>query len=215
MKSLFDLDSPLMQILTKVGDMILVNVLFLICCLPVVTIGASVAALQKVTQDIVHDAEKGLWKTFFRAFGSNFKQATAAWLIIVLFLAGLGANYLLAGMFFEGTLETILRGVLVVLGALIVCVCVYLFPLIVRYENGLRRHCYNAAMLVIIKLPKTVLLVLMTIAPVLILCIDVQVFVTTLVFWLIIGFAFVSYLGSTLLAPVFKELEGNNVSIMK
>ncbi len=215
MKSIFDLESPLMQMLTKVGDMILVNVLFILSCLPVVTAGAALAAMQKVTQDILHDNEKGLWKTYIRAFGSNFKQATISWLLIVLFLVSIACNYLLAGMFLEGFLESLAQVLLIVLAVIVAGVSVYLFPLMVRYDNTLRQHCYNAAMLTIIKLPRTVALVALTFSPVIILLLDLQVFINTLVFWLIIGFGFVSYLGSSLLAPVFKELEGNNVSLMK
>ena len=43
MKNIFNLEGPLMQMLTRVGDMILLNVLFLICCIPVITAGASIA----------------------------------------------------------------------------------------------------------------------------------------------------------------------------
>ena len=53
MKSIFNLDSPLMQMLTRIGDMILLNVLFLICCIPVITAGASIAAMHKMLQDRV------------------------------------------------------------------------------------------------------------------------------------------------------------------
>ena len=43
--SFFNLDSPVMRFLTKVADLIILNILFLICCIPIVTIGAASTAL--------------------------------------------------------------------------------------------------------------------------------------------------------------------------
>lgn len=210
MRNLFHLDNPFVQLLSRVGDMILANVLFLLCSLPIFTLGASAAALNKVTQDIVHDTDSGLLKTFFRAFRENFKQATVAWLVVLAFFVGLGCNYLIVVSYFTGNLAMILKAVLAVISVLILSVCVYLFPLMVRYTNGLRAHCVNAAILMIVKLPKTLLMVVLTILPLLIAYVSMKVFVQTLVFWVVIGFAFVSYSCSNLLAPVFKELEGEN-----
>ena len=48
MRDFFNIESPFMQLLTRVGDLIIVNVLFLVCCVPIVTIGAAIAALHKV-----------------------------------------------------------------------------------------------------------------------------------------------------------------------
>ena len=72
MKNIFNLESPMMQLLTKAGDMILLNVMFLICCIPVVTAGASIAAMHKMMQEIVYDTDSGTFKGFFRAFRDNF-----------------------------------------------------------------------------------------------------------------------------------------------
>ena len=81
MKNLFNLDNPFVQFLSRVGDLIIVNTLFLLCCVPVVTVGASAAALHKVSQAIILDEDNGTIKTFFRGFRENFRQATALWLM--------------------------------------------------------------------------------------------------------------------------------------
>ena len=69
MRNLFNLDNPFVQFLARVGDLIIVNVLFLLCCLPVVTAGASVAAMHKVTQAMALDEDNGIVKTFSGASG--------------------------------------------------------------------------------------------------------------------------------------------------
>ena len=72
MRSLFNLDNPFMNLLARACDLIVANMLFLLCCLPVVTIGASTAALHKVCQDIVLDRDNVVLRPFFRAFRQNF-----------------------------------------------------------------------------------------------------------------------------------------------
>lgn len=214
MKNLFNLENPLMQMLTRVGDMILLNVLFLICCIPVVTIGASVAAMHKVVQDLIYETDSGTIKGFFRAFKANFKQATILWLIMLVVIVGLGCDVLLIITYFSGS-ESVkwMMGMLAVLAVLVCCVVAYMIPLIVRYENTLRQHLSNAAVLAVIKLPRTIGLVVLNLLPVIILVLNLNVFVQTLIFWLFIGFAFTTYMEVVLLKPVFAELEGKQENI--
>lgn len=215
MKDLFNIESPFMQLLTRVGDLIIVNVLFLVCCVPIVTIGAATAALQKVAQDMVHDTDSGIFKTFFRAFRENFRQATALWLLMLVFAAAMVCNYMLITGFVAGTLATVLKGVLVVAIGLVLVMASYLFPLMVRYSNTLREHAVNSLILAVVKLPRTVGLLLLSAMPLLILMISLETFLKTMVFWLTIGFAFTAFMSANLLKPVFRELESGNVQLMK
>ena len=191
MRNLFRLDNPVMQFLSRVCDLMIVNVLFWLCCLPVVTVGASLTALHKVTQSIVLNEDGGVVKPFFRAF-LRYRRPVMG----VLVAAAL---------------------VCLVLGVVVLSISVYYFHLVARYENTVRQHAMNAAILALVKLPRTVLMVLLTLLPVLVLLISMQTFVSTLIFWVILGFSFVSYLQSCLLRPVFHQLEpptGPNVQLM-
>lgn len=218
MRDFFNIESPFMQLLTRVGDLIIANFLFLVCCVPLVTAGASAAALQKVTQAIALEEDNGIIKTFFRAFRDNFKQATGVWLMIAFFAAATVCNYFLILGFTDGMAATMLKGVLVLAAVVVLSMAAYLFPLMVRYTNTVRQHAVNALILSIVKLPRTVALVLLCGMPILILSLSFETFVSTLVFWLTVGFAFTSYLSSVLLKSVFRELEdttGPGVQIMK
>lgn len=214
MKNIFNLESPLMQMLTRAGDMILLNVLFLLCCIPVITAGASIAAMHKMMQEIVYDVDSSTVKGFFRAFKANFKQATIVWLIVLLVIVSLGCDALLIITFFSGS-ESVkwMLGLLAVLAVLVCCVVAYMIPLIVRYENTLRQHLSNAAVLAIIKLPRTIGLVLLNLMPLILLSLSLNAFIQTLIFWFVIGFSFTTYMEVTLLKPVFNELEGNKEDI--
>ena len=72
----FNLDSPVMVALTKMADLIIVNLLAFFCCLPIITVGASMTALHYVVLKIVRDEECYIVKGFFKSFKDNFKQAT-------------------------------------------------------------------------------------------------------------------------------------------
>lgn len=211
MKNLLDLEGPLFQYLSRVGDLIILNALFLLCCIPVVTVGASTAALNKMTQDLVHETEGGVLKGFFQAFRANFRQATIVWIAELIILVSLVCDAFLVYTFFPG--NTVMYVLLAVLVFLVVSVCAYMMPLLVRYDNTLRQHISNAVILAVIKLPKTLAMVLLNALPLIIAVLSLKVFAQTLIFWLFIGFAFVAFLNSTMLKKVFAQLEGEKKNI--
>lgn len=211
MKNLLDVDGPLFQYLSRVGDLIILNALFLACCIPVITIGAASAALNKMTQDLVHETEDGILKGFFRAFRANFKQATIVWIAELIVLVSLGCDAFLVYTFFHGS--TVIYVLLAVLVFLVMSVCAYMIPLLVRYDNTLRQHLGNAVILAIIKLPKTVAMVVLNALPLIVAVLSLNVFAQTLIFWLFIGFAFIAFLNSTMLKKVFAQIEGDKKNI--
>ena len=77
-------DSSLMQFLGKVADLMLLNVLLLLCSIPMVTAGAALTAACKVTQDMVLQDDRGIIKRFFATFRNEFKQSTGLWLLLLL-----------------------------------------------------------------------------------------------------------------------------------
>ena len=92
-------------------------------------------------------------------------------------------------------------------GSAVICVISWLFPLLVRYDNKLRQLLNNAIILSIIKLPRTIGLVALTLMPLIILSLSLNVFIQTLIFWVFIGFSFTAYMQVQLLRSVFTELE--------
>lgn len=213
MKNLFNLENPIFQMLSRVGDMIIANVLFLISCIPIFTIGAALAGLNKVSQAIVLDDDRGIAKLFFNGFKSNFKQATSVWVAILIILVSLVCNWLLITTFVTGTFATVLYVLLGILVFLVIGVLSYLIPLIVRYNNTIREHLYNAIILAITKFPRTLVMVFLNIILFILPFVSLNAFSQTMIFWLMIGFSFLSYIISTLLKPVFKELEGETSTI--
>ncbi len=213
MHNLFHYENPFIQFLVRVGDLMILNLLFILCSLPVVTLGASLTALHRVTQNMLFEQEEPLLKAFFRAFRQNFRQSTLAWLVELVVIVSLVCDVLLVMAYFDGGLAKAMYILVAVLAILVAGVFSYLMPLIARYENGMRQQVNNAVVLAIIKLPKTVLLTLLNLLPVILLLISVPVFVQTLIFWVIIGFAFMAFLQESLLRSVYEQLEKGNNSV--
>ena len=77
MNKWFNLDSPIMMGLSRMADMVVLSALWFVCCLPVITIGASTTAMYYVALKMARKEDAKITAAFFQAFKSNFKQATA------------------------------------------------------------------------------------------------------------------------------------------
>ncbi len=214
MNSVFNPDNPFMRFLARVGELILLNALFLLCCIPVLTAGAAAAALQRAAQSILLDEDEPVTRVYFRALRQNFKQATILWLLMLFFLGAMGANGLLLHLFFTGNTLKILRAALLFLIAGVLTMATVLMPLLVRYENGLVEHMKNATILSVIKLPRALAMTLVNLFPLVVAWFSFDVLYATLVFWLVIGFAFASYMSAYLMQKPFQEIERNQVQLL-
>ena len=83
MHALFSPDSKFMTVMSRVGDLVILNLLVLLTSIPIFTIGASVTALYTVCFRFGTDREQPVFRSYFRAFRDNFKQATQIWLILL------------------------------------------------------------------------------------------------------------------------------------
>jgi uncharacterized membrane protein YesL len=194
-----------MQLLTRVGDLIIVNALYLVCCVPIVTIGAATAALHKVAQAIVYDTDNGIFKTFFRAFRENFKKGTLLWLLL------LGCAAVLAVLFYLMVLveNTILRMVALimfcVLFFLVYIAAIYAFPLTAYFENTISATIRNAIGMGLGNLRQTIMSIAVTLVPLALMFLSMKLFVTLLFMLIILGPGAICYGVMCLLLPVFRR----------
>ena len=85
MSNFFNMDNGLFRALGKLADLMLLNILFLVCSLPIFTIGASFTAMYYVTLKLAENEEGYIARGFLKSFKQNFKQATIIWLILLFF----------------------------------------------------------------------------------------------------------------------------------
>lgn len=207
MKSLFNLDNPVFQVLSRIADLAVLSVLCLVCCLPVVTIGPALVALNKTVYDLTMERGGGILRTYFRAFRGNLRQGMIAGLAGLLALAALVCDFILLRLYYTGGAYTFLICLIYLLGFLTMGVLAYLMPLIGRYENKLSQHFQNALILCIRYLPKTIAMVFLHLLPLLLALFLPNMLVFTLPFWLFFGLGFFAQADAFLLRPVFEMLE--------
>ena len=129
-------DGPLMSLMTKIAYSAYLNILWFICCLPIITIGASTTALFYVTLKIAKNEEGNITRAFFHSFKENFRQGTYIWLILLAAGAVLGIDgYILYHLRFSNTFWTIITAIFLVAAAAYVIILMYIFPLLARFQN--------------------------------------------------------------------------------
>lgn len=135
MNKLFNVDAPFWRFVGKLADAVLLNIIWVVFSLPIVTIGASTTALYYVTMKIVRDQEGGsLLRQFWKSFKENFKQATIIWLIcLVLLLFFLFDIWTYWGM--NTQIGNGLAMVFVVLLVLLIMIMHYIFAVQAKFIN--------------------------------------------------------------------------------
>lgn len=195
-------DSKLMGFLNRLGELILLNLCFLLCSLPIVTAGAALAALYAVCTRFGTEREGATFRVFFRSFRSCLKQGTAAWLLEILLCAFSGYFALL--FFLRGdSMHYAFIPFLVLLGLTLVT-SGYVYPLLGQFENTLGGTLRNACILSLGYLPRSVLTAVINLAPLVLLAVSPELFMRSGIIWFFLYFSGTAYLNSRILRPVFR-----------
>ncbi len=199
----FDYDSPLIRFLNKSADLLVLNLLFLISCVPIVTIGAAITAMYAVNLRSVRYGDGYVFQNYTKAFMGNFKQATGAWLIM---LAGWVLIYIDVRFWSAANAGMLSRAMLAVsyaIAAGLFALQTWLFPVIAKMRDPLKVQFANAAKMAVgYFIPYTVICLLIHF----VVFYMAYVNVAMLVVLLVVGFAAVSYICSFFLYKVFSML---------
>ena len=198
---LFSPDSKFMRAMSALGDLFLLNLVFLLCCVPIVTIGAAAAALYTVAFRLVRGTEGHVLDAFFRAFRENFRRATPLWLLLA--LAG-GVAVLDIWIF--AALTGVLRLVeipFVLLLLLALFTAGYAFPLQSQFDNTVKGTLKNALILSVGTLPRTLVITALNVFPFALLLLDTYLFLNAGFIWVFLYFSAVAFLNAKLLEKVF------------
>ena len=206
MNGLFNLDSPIMRFLSKVCDLMILNVMCIICCLPIVTAGASITALYTITMKMVRGEESYIFKGFLKAFKENFKQSTIIWLIMAVLGIFVFVDYQAASLLPENmsNLFRILIGALIIFYLMILS---YIFPYTARFANNIKNIFKNSLLIAILNLPWTILVIALPIALGFLTFLTTTTLVYGSMLWMLLGFAVVAYIESMIFRRVFAKYE--------
>ncbi len=182
------LDSPLMRFLGRMADLLWLNLLtalcFLpallsimyfgnfnivvgICMIPVLFAGAGFTALHFVCLKMVRNEEGYLTREFFKSFKENFVQGTVIWVIFLVMVALMLADFRIVfnSPDITGLFRTLMVGGLLLVCMLLVFTVIFIFPVLSHFKNTIRGTIKNSFLMSLLVLPKTVLMVIIIAIP--------------------------------------------------
>jgi uncharacterized membrane protein YesL len=200
---MLDLDGPLVRALSDLNTLVILNILTALFCIPVITAGASVAAMHYVIMEMFENRGDGAAREFWKRFKENLRNATPVWLIL---LAAAVFIYVDCRIIMGGQMG-LPRAMLVPLyiGAFIeASIAVYAFPLTARFVYSTGATFKNSAILAVANFPRTVLMVLYhVIMPYLLFNVS-----RLLPLFFLVGISLPAYFSALLYMPVIRKMTG-------
>lgn len=204
---LFDYEAPFWRFMSRVADLVIVNAYWLICSLPVVTIGASTSALYCVTLHMVRGEGGGVTRMFFSAFKQNLRQGLALFFILLLPVALVVYE---VWLYVSGAVgQSLWMSVVFCMPAILVAlITAYVYPLLAQFDNSVKNTLKNACLLAVGNLPFSIVMALLNLSAPLLFLFATSFFIRTCVFWLLLGGAVIALINSYLLRRVFHRAFG-------
>lgn len=203
-KRIFADGSGLSEFCARMRHILVVNVLWVLCSLPIVTLGAATAAAFAALQFTAQAEQLKSGKLYFYALRKHFKHATGLWLILACltalmvvctyyFISSENNNVVLLAVFFFFLL---LYGIIMV----------YSFPVLVRSDGSTMEILLFSLLGGLRHLPWSLLAVILAAVPVIMFLFETYWFLYTGLLWLLYGFAIIAYIDLLILGRVFKKL---------
>lgn len=196
-------DSPVFRLFNRLGNLILLNLCFVVCCIPVVTIGPACTALYSVCFRLAEGKEKHIVADFFQALRKNFRQGVALWLMLALLCLACVSMAVMLLHTVGGSYWGYLPSLLLILASLIVAA--YAFPLLSRFDNTSLATMKNAFLLGIGYLPRTLCILAVNVVPIFLLLTDWMLFLRLSIWGVFLYFSGTAYLKVLLLRKVMQQ----------
>lgn len=190
------------------GEFFVLNLIFVLACIPVITMGAALTALFTMTNKMNRNEEGNLWESFWKAFRLNFKPATILWILSLAYIYLIYVVYMVM-IYQTGTLANILT---VVLGLLLVVFSFtfpLLFPMVARYENSIGNYIKNSFVVSIANLKAWFVITVIWFVPIFVFMAKPILFAYLWYFWLLIMCSVCAYCTSLTMQKVYEKLENN------
>jgi uncharacterized membrane protein YesL len=199
--NLFSYNSPVMRFLERVFDLVVLNLLTLVLCIPIVTAGAAMTALFKTLFDIRQQKGRTLI-TFWQTFRAEFRPALPLGLLAFVAIAAYGGYLYL--LYAQLAAEAAWAWITVAaIGALFFFPMTFVFPLFAKFQNTIKKTIVNAFYMSIRHLPVTLLMLAMQAVWVFAIFLFPYQAAFLVLAWFFFGISLPAYLGSGLFLKVF------------
>lgn len=197
-------DNFLNRFFGKVGDVITLNILFILCSIPLFTIGASATALYYASMKMIKGDETIARKDFIKSFKENFKQSTIVWMVFVVIAVILIFNiqFLVTQ---ESSYGNMLKYLSYGISAIVVFELLYIFPVIGAFANTTKNLLKNAFLFTYMHIPSTLVMALLWVIPLSLTFTDLKLAPLYLFCWFFFGFALLALICSWFLYRIFKK----------
>lgn len=206
MDNLFRYDNKFFEILGKITNIVILNLLFIISCLPVITIGASTTALYYVAMQMVKEEETYIVKEFIKRFKENFKISTLVWCIMLIIGSVLAVDLYASTLISNKLISNILKLVFTMISIIYIFALTYVFPIISKFENTIKNTIINSILISIQNLPYTVIMVILNLSPLLLINLFSSYWGQIIFFYTVIGFGIIIYMNSIFFEKIFNKL---------
>jgi uncharacterized membrane protein YesL len=200
--NIFEEGSPFQRFLNKVADLLILNLVTLVMCIPIITIGAALTAMHYVLLKMVRGEEGYIVKSFFRSFKRELPQATILWILFVALGALMASNMVLV---LEGTghYPIWLPSSILVAAVLELIIMIYTFALLSRFDNSVYHTLLNAVTLTFSELPRSLAMAVITLTP------AIAFLTTTVLLPLLVlfGLSVPGYACAMVYDPIFRKIE--------
>ncbi|MFV0441313.1 MAG: DUF624 domain-containing protein [Lachnospirales bacterium] len=197
-----DKNNAFFNFILTLGDLILLNILFIIFSLPIITIGASCCSLYSVIKQIHFKTDSYLTKEFLAEFKNNFKNSTIIWIV---FLTSLIPLRLLSYCFVNNFDNFLFLVIYIFIFIYFLFTLIYVFPLQATFSNTPFNIIKNSLITALKHLPYTIILCVTTYSPFAITWLLPQYLYITFIYWILIGFSITTYCSVIVTTQIFKE----------
>ena len=159
MGGFFNLDNAFFATINKIVDMILLSIVYVIICIPIITIGPATTALYYVTVKVIRRERSYVFREFFKSFKRNFKQGTISNLIFILMYLILYVDIQFSNQM-EGLPGLILSGIFIAILLILIGVNIYIYPVLSRFDIGIKQLFKNSFFMSVRHLLSTIVMFL-------------------------------------------------------
>ena len=205
MDNLFRYDTKFWGLLDKITDIVILNFLFIVSSLPIVTIGASISATYSVSLKKIKNEDISVSKEFIKKFRADFKVSTIVWILMIVVGGVLLLDFHISNLVSNGILSIILKFISTLVGVIYLFSLTYIFPIISKFDNTIKNTIINSILISIQSLPYTIIMFVMNILWIILIFSLENYFGYILFFYIIIGFGAVSYTNSIFLNKIFDK----------
>lgn len=205
MINLFGIDNKFFETLEKISNIVILNFLYILFSIPIITIGASTTATYFVAMKIVENEEGYIFRTFIKSFKENFKISTIVWIMIMLVGGVLILDFHISNAISNSSISNVFKLILTMVSIIIIFNITYVFPIICKFDNSIKNTIINATLISIQNLPYTIIMSLLNLIPIISILFFSNYLGYIAFFYIIIGYAIVSCINSFFLNNILNK----------